>query len=244
MEVYSLGRAPYQLTCALQERLRARVQGGGPEVLLLCEHPPVLTLGRSATTDDVLADEQLLRAQGIEVARTSRGGQVTYHGPGQLVVYPIVRLRRGIVAHVEWLAQAAVELAAQHGISARYDRGQVGVFVGEQKLAAIGVNVARRVTMHGMALNVTSEATRPFGQRWFVPCGNRQGRAISLQEAAAQPSPAFAEPALLQPPSPWPLSVDSVGEQLAAILLRRAEVPAFVAQRTSVALLSQSLFVE
>ena len=69
-----------------------------------------------------------LQAQGIEVARTSRGGgQVTYHGPGQLVVYPIVRLRRGIVAHVEWLAQAAVELAAQHGISARYDRGRVGV---------------------------------------------------------------------------------------------------------------------
>lgn len=243
MEVYSLGRAPYQLTCALQERLRARVQGGGPEVLLLCEHPPVLTLGRSATTDDVLADERILQAQGIEVVRTSRGGQVTYHGPGQLVVYPIVRLRRGIVAHVEWLAQAAVELAAQHGISARYDRGQVGVFVGEQKLAAIGVNVARRVTMHGMALNVTSEATRPFGQRWFVPCGNRQGRAISLEETAASP-PALAEPAQSQPPSTCPLSVDSVGEQLAAILLRRAEVPAFVAQHTSVALLSQSLFVE
>ena len=243
MEVYSLGRAPYQLTCALQERLRARVQGGGPEVLLLCEHPPVLTLGRSATTDDVLADEQLLRAQGIEVARTSRGGQVTYHGPGQLVVYPIVRLRRGIVAHVEWLAQAAVELAAQHGLSARYDRGQVGVFVGEQKLAAIGVNVARRVTMHGMALNVTSEATRPFGQRWFVPCGNRQGRAISLEEAGAPP-PSLVEPALSQPKGRCPLSVESVGEQLAAILLRRAHAPAFVAQRTSVALLSQSLFVE
>lgn len=243
MEVYSLGRAPYQLTCELQERLRARVQQGGPEVLLLCEHPPVLTLGRSATTEDVLADDQILQAQGIEVARTSRGGQVTYHGPGQLVVYPILRLRRGIVAHVEWLAQAAVDLAALHGISARYDRGQVGVFVGEQKLAAIGVNVARRVTMHGMALNVTSEATRPFGQRWFVPCGNRQGRAISLEEAGAQP-PSLAEPALSQPKSRWPLSVESVGEQLAAILLRRAHAPAFVAQRTSVALLSQSLLVE
>lgn len=237
MEVYFLGRAPYRPTCVLQERLRQRVLSGGPEALLLCEHAPILTLGRGASKDDILADAQVLQEQGIDVERTSRGGQVTYHGPGQVVVYPIVRLRRGIVAHVEWLAGAAVELAAQFGVSAHYDRGQVGVFVKGQKLAAIGVHVARRITMHGMALNITVEATRPFGQRWFVPCGNRQGQAISLEEARALGSAA----PLAAPTAP---SVDAVADQLAAILLRGAEQPIRVAQRTSVALLSQSLSVE
>lgn len=241
MEVYFLGRAPYRPTWALQERLRQRVLAGGPEALLLCEHPPTLTLGRSATSDDILADAQLLHAQGIEVERTSRGGQVTYHGPGQIVVYPIVRLRHGIVAHVEWLAGAAVELAAGLGISAHYDRAQVGVFVREWKLAAIGVHVARRVTIHGMALNITAQATRPVGQRWFVPCGNRHGQAISLGEACALGETA-ASSSPQRPDSP--LTVESLADPLAAILLQRAQQPICVAQRTSVALLSQSLFVE
>lgn len=249
MEVYFLGRAPYRPTCQLQERLRARVQAGGPEALLLCEHPPILTLGRGATTGDILAEPQLLQAQGIDVERTSRGGQVTYHGPGQIVAYPIVRLRRGIVAHVEWLAQSAVELAARYGVVARYDRQQVGVFVGEQKLAAIGVHVSRRVTLHGMALNVTAEATRPFGQSWFVPCGNRQGQAISLEQAMGRSLSLTSAPAARSAPavatdSGPPATVERVAEQLAAILLQRAGAPLCVAQRSSVALLSQSLFVE
>src|SRR5262245_33490606 len=112
MEVYYLGRVPYRQTVTLQERIRARVQGGGDEALLLCEHEPVLTLGRSAAASDVLLDEKSLSERGIDCVRTSRGGQVTYHGPGQLVAYPIVRLRRGVVAHVEWLAAAVIDVAA------------------------------------------------------------------------------------------------------------------------------------
>ena len=162
MEVYFLGRAPYQPTWELQERLRARVLRGGPEALLLCEHSPVLTLGRSATEADILAGRELLATHGVEVQRSSRGGQVTYHGPGQLVVYPIVRLQRGVVAHVEWLAGAAIDLAASYGLSAHFDRDQVGVWLGRRKLAAIGVHVSRRVTIHGMSINIRREASLSF----------------------------------------------------------------------------------
>ena len=108
MDACWLGRADYESTWTLQERLRQRVLAGGPEVLLLCEHPPVLTLGKSATSTEVLADEATLATHGIAVVRSSRGGKVTYHGPGQLVVYPIVRLRHGLVRHIESLAGAAV----------------------------------------------------------------------------------------------------------------------------------------
>lgn len=252
MEVYFLGRAPYQPTWELQERLRARVLRGGPEALLLCEHSPVLTLGRSATEADILAGRELLATHGVEVQRSSRGGQVTYHGPGQLVVYPIVRLQRGVVAHVEWLAGAAIDLAASYGLSAHFDRDQVGVWLGRRKLAAIGVHVSRRVTIHGMAINIRREATLPFAQRWFVPCGNPQGRAISLEEALASPDEPHenietaqaADQAVYTPASRPALSVESAAERLLPLLLRRAQHEPRVAERTSVALLSQSLFVE
>lgn len=234
MDVYFLGRAPYRETWALQERLRDRVLAGGSEALLLCEHPPVLTLGRSAQPSDVLADDATLQRQGIEVCRTSRGGQVTYHGPGQLVVYPIVRLRRGIVAHVEWLAAAAIDVAAGVGLHAVYDRGRVGVWLDARKLAAIGVQVSRRVTVHGMALNVTRESTGPVEKRWFVPCGEAQGRAISLQEACD--SVVGTRPSLV--------SVAAFVQPLADALLRRAGHPAAAARSTNVSLLSQSLSVE
>ena len=242
MEVYFLGRAPYQATWDLQERLRNRVLHGGPEALLLCEHSPVLTLGRSATDADILAGRDLLQAQGIEVHRSSRGGQVTYHGPGQLVVYPIVRLRKGVVAHVEWLAEAAIELAAQYGLSARFDREQVGVWLDARKLAAIGVHVSRRVTIHGMAINILRQATQPFAQRWFVPCGNPHGRAISLEEALGPHAETSADPTAS--PLRCALSVESAAERLVPVLLRRAQQAPRVAERTSVALLSRSLSVE
>lgn len=245
MEVYFLGRAPYQATWDLQERLRTRVLQGGPEALLLCEHSPVLTLGRSATDADILAGRDLLQAQGIEVHRSSRGGQVTYHGPGQLVVYPIVRLRKGVVAHVEWLAGAAIELASQYGLSARFDREQVGVWLGTRKLAAIGVHVSRRVTIHGMAISILRQATQPFSQRWFVPCGNPHGRAISLEEALtpqAEAAETSADPATS--PLLSALSVESAAERLVPVLLRRAQQDPRVAVHSSVALLSRSLSVE
>ena len=251
MKVYFLGRASYQDTCALQERLRLRVQAGGPEVILLCEHDPVLTLGRSATDADILAGRDLLSKHGIAVHRSSRGGQVTYHGPGQLVVYPVVRLRRGIVAHVEWLAAAAIDLAEHYGLQARFDREHVGVWIGDRKLAAIGVHVSRRVTIHGMAINICREATQPFSQRWFVPCGNPQGQAISIQEARADSAAAIPELATTAQ-ADRPLSaktelnptLESAAQYLAPLLLRRAHLAGCELESSSVALLSEALSVE
>lgn len=251
MKVYFLGRASYQDTCALQERLRSRVLAGGPEVILLCEHDPVLTLGRSATDADILAGRDVLSAHGIAVHRSSRGGQVTYHGPGQLVIYPIVRLKRGIVAHVDWLAGAAIDLAASHGLQARFDREHVGVWLGNRKLAAIGVHVSRRVTIHGMAINIRREATQPFSQRWFVPCGNPQGQAISLQGALADaegaqtgsdtPPQADAKMPVAPPPD---LTIEAAAQRLAPLLLRRAQHELCEVELSSVALLSEALSVE
>lgn len=198
MNALWLGRVPYRPAWDLQERLCAQVQAGGPEVLLLCEHDPVITLGHSATDADLLAPPAALASQGIACVRTSRGGQATYHGPGQLVLYPIVRLGkdRGVVAHVQALGQAAAEVAAGLGVVASFCRDPVGVFVGARKLAAIGVKVQRRVTLHGLALNVDSEAAAAFRRALFVPCGRAGAPVTSLEEESGQAlSPAaLAEP--------------------------------------------------
>ncbi len=197
INIYWLGRSPYRLTWDLQERLRRRVLAGGPDTLLLCEHDPVITLGRSASESDILADEATLAAAHIERVRTSRGGQVTYHGPGQLVAYPVVRLTRGVLAHVIALGEAAAQVAAQLGVSARFCRDPVGVFVGstqqteapyraERKLAAIGVQIKRRVAIHGLALNVTAEATHPFRRGLFLPCGEVGRVVTSLAEERSE----------------------------------------------------------
>lgn len=190
VEGHWLGRTDYQATWDLQERLRLRVESGGPGAVLLCEHHPVITLGPRTTAGEVLASEAALAAAGVALLRTSRGGQATYHGPGQLVLYPIVRLhpRRGIVGHVEALAQAAVAVARQAGVAAVWQRQPVGVFVGPRKLAAIGVRVVRRVTLHGLALNVTAEAAAAFRRGLFVPCGQADGQVTSLEEAAPGPA--------------------------------------------------------
>jgi lipoate-protein ligase B len=187
LRVSWLGRVGYAEAAALQESLRRRILDGddGAERLLLCEHDPVITLGRGALSANVLAAPELLRARGIAVERSSRGGDVTYHGPGQLVAYPIVRLTRGVVAHVEALAAAAVEVAAAFGVSARFRRDRPGVWVDERKkLAAVGVHVHRRVAIHGMALNV---ATALDAFELIVPCGLSGTAATSLSSEAGRP---------------------------------------------------------
>jgi lipoyl(octanoyl) transferase len=235
MDCYFLGRAPYREVWALQERLRQRVLDGGPETLLLVEHPPVLSLGRFAAATDILADEETLRVHGVEQVRTSRGGKVTYHGPGQLVAYPVVRLRHGVVAHVEWLATAAIEVASSLGVAASYSRQRVGVWVGERKLAAIGVEVSRRVSIHGLALNVSRQSTAPFGCGWFVPCGEATGQAVSLEELSPVP-PSSTAPQLL--------TVEALALPLAWALCRGAGLPPPQLVATTSALLSDSAFVK
>jgi lipoate-protein ligase B len=182
-----LGRRGFGEVEALQESLRERVLAGEPnaETLLVVEHDPVVTMGRRRAVDGaLLVSASELAARGIARHETSRGGEATYHGPGQLVAYPVVTLRRGVVAHVTALGEAAVEVAQSLEIDAVFDRARPGVWVGPRKLASIGVHVRRRVAVHGIALNVTSEAVAPFSL--IVPCGMASVSMTSLQQEAGR----------------------------------------------------------
>jgi lipoyl(octanoyl) transferase len=158
-----LGRAPYRQVWAQQEALRDQVLAGGAEHVLLCEHEPVLTLGRSADARNVIA------AGDVEVVQTTRGGDVTAHGPGQLVIYPIVRLRGGVRRYMDTVGGAIAQELADRGVPARWTCAPAGVWVGPDKVAACGVHVKRGVAVHGFALNVTIESLTLF--RGIVPCG-------------------------------------------------------------------------
>jgi len=163
-----LGRVAFADTAALQEDLRRDVIAGGRETLLLLEHDAVITMGRSALAANVLVDEVELARRGVALHRASRGGDVTYHGPGQLVGYPIVRLRGGVRAHVEAMAGAIADVLRELGIDAVYRSATPGLWVGDAKICAFGINVHRRVTVHGFALNL---ATDLDAFRLIVPCG-------------------------------------------------------------------------
>jgi lipoyl(octanoyl) transferase len=170
-----LGRVRYRPAWELQEALRAAILDGRAEdTLLLLEHEPVITLGRSADRKNVLASADELARRGVEVVDSSRGGDVTYHGPGQLVGYPIFRVK-GVVAHVEGMANALVDAVAP--VPARWRRDCPGVWVGDDKLAAFGVHIRRGVAIHGFALNVTT-ALDAFSL--IVPCGLSCTRVTSL----------------------------------------------------------------
>jgi lipoate-protein ligase B len=170
--VCQLGTLDYRSALALQERVRdARQQGLVPDVLLLLEHWPVLTRGRRSAPGELPMGEEWYGMQGIEIVETNRGGKVTYHGPGQLVGYPIVGVD-DVLAYVRTLEQAIVAALAEEGIAARA-RPQdgpdyTGVWVDERKIASIGVHVARGVTTHGFAVNVENDL-QPF--TYIVPCG-------------------------------------------------------------------------
>ena len=178
-----LGRQPFARTAALQERLRQEiVEGVGPETLLLCEHDPVITLGRRARPEHLLLRPDELTARGIEVCPATRGGEVTYHGPGQLVAYPIVRLRRGVLAHVEGMARAVIALLEPLGIDGQWRRTLPGVWVGESKICAFGVQVRHGVAVHGLALNVSTDL-QAFST--IVPCGLPAARVTSVAQLRA-----------------------------------------------------------
>jgi lipoate-protein ligase B len=170
--VCHLGTVEYREALALQERIRAaRQQDDVPDVLLTLEHWPVYTRGRRSAPGELPMGEDWYRTQGIDIVETDRGGKVTYHGPGQLVGYPIVRVD-DVVAYVRTLEQALVAALAEEGLStrARPEDGPdyTGVWVGERKIASIGVHVARGVTTHGFAVNVENDL-QPF--TWVVACG-------------------------------------------------------------------------
>ena len=204
--IVELGRIGYAEAWALQKRMvAARKAGAIEDVLLLCEHPHVITLGRNGKREHLLASEELLRERGVELHPTDRGGDITYHGPGQIVGYPILNLARGdreavngtirrdVVWYVRTLEEAMIRATAELGLAAGREAGKTGVWVTSgkkeawtpreeeqsEKLAAIGVHISRWVTSHGFAYNVATDL------RYFdliVPCGIAGRQATSLEK--------------------------------------------------------------
>jgi lipoyl(octanoyl) transferase len=197
--VRRLGRIQYAAGLEIQASLVAQRQAEQiPDTLLLLEHQPVFTLGRNARPENMLFSAEALRARGFEIFETGRGGDVTYHGPGQVVGYPILDLgpdRRDVHRYVRDLEEVMLRTCADYGVSAGRVAGLTGAWVGDEKIGAIGVRIARWVTSHGFALNVSTDLS-PFDL--IVPCGIRGRGVTSLERLAGSP-----------------VSVDQVMERLA-----------------------------
>ncbi len=203
VRLLELGRTRYGDALELQRRLQAaRKEGRAPDTLVLTEHEPVLTLGRNAGLDHLLVPPAELAAHGIALVRVERGGDITYHGPGQLVAYPILDLTgfgRDVRQHIWRLEETAVQLLARFGVRGERRPGTPGVWVGARKVASVGVYISRWVTMHGIAINVDMDLT-PF--TLIHPCGlvglemttlaQECGRHVPLEEAAGAYREAFA----------------------------------------------------
>jgi lipoyl(octanoyl) transferase len=196
-----LGRIDYASALQLQQQLATdRKQGLIPDQLLLLEHPHVITLGRNGHMENLLADDDILARAGISFYPTDRGGDVTYHGPGQLVGYPILDLRdwkRDVGAYVRAVEETIILTLADYGIEAGRIPKLTGVWVGERKIAAIGVHLSRWVTSHGFALNVSTDLSY---FQYIVPCGLTKpvtsmaalGVRASLDEVGAKLAVHFA----------------------------------------------------
>jgi lipoyl(octanoyl) transferase len=199
-QIVDLGLIGYAEAYALQKRVvAARKVDGIEDVLLLCEHTPVITQGRNGKREHLLVSENVLRQRNVEFFETSRGGDVTYHGPGQLVGYPILQLgaiRKDVVWYVRMLEEVMIRTSAEFRICARREEGKTGVWVGNEdknftqrtqsgeetaadKLGAIGVHISRWVTSHGFAYNVATDL-RNFDL--IVPCGIAGRKATSLEK--------------------------------------------------------------
>jgi lipoyl(octanoyl) transferase len=181
--IEQLGLVDYAAAFQLQaKRVAQRKAGAIPDTLLLLEHPHVYTLGRNAKRENLLAPADWLAARGVQVFDTNRGGDITYHGPGQLVGYPILDLtqhRRDIAWYMRSLEEVLIRVARDFGIDAGRSPGAPGVWVGDRKLVAIGVHVSRWITSHGFAFNVSTDLG--YFER-IVPCGLRGRGVTSLQE--------------------------------------------------------------
>ena len=194
LQVRDLGSLPYEEAWALQRVfVEGILAGTEPETILLVEHPPVLTLGAAFHAENLLLSEEEYRERGIDVVRTDRGGDVTYHGPGQIVAYPLVDLsRRGKDLHryLRALEEAVIGTVSEFGLVGERNAVNTGVWIGNRKTCAMGIKVRRWVTMHGLALNVSTDLA-PY--RTIVPCGirgdygvtsmaNELGRAVTTEE--------------------------------------------------------------
>lgn len=199
LNLISLGRVPYGEGLELQRRLiEARYEDRIGNTLVLLEHPPVLTLGRNASRANILASDEFLAYRGVEIHEINRGGDVTYHGPGQLVGYPIFDLRSftprlGAVDYVRRIEEALIRACGDFGVPTTRVAGRTGVWtmaagsVQEKKIAAIGVHIARGITSHGFAFNVHPDLS---DFQLIVPCGIAD-RAVTSLEREADPAPAM-----------------------------------------------------
>jgi lipoyl(octanoyl) transferase len=199
-----LGQVGYSHGLAMQEQAVERLRSGeAPEQLFLLEHPHVFTLGRGADGAHILTDKEQLQSQSIEVHETGRGGDVTYHGPGQLVGYPIINLkpdRCDVHRYVRDIEEVLIRTIADFGVTGKRITGLTGVWVGNEKIAAIGVRIARWITSHGFALNVSTDLNY---FQMIVPCGISDkgvtslsklvGRSIDVQNAAQCAASHFGE---------------------------------------------------
>ncbi|MEM7680741.1 MAG: lipoyl(octanoyl) transferase LipB [Planctomycetota bacterium] len=201
--VRDLGRMAYRPAFEVQEQThQAVVDGVGPETILLVEHDPVLTVSRrKSAPGHVLADAARLAELGIAVEPTNRGGDVTYHGPGQLVAYPILRLDRsgspvGVGRYMRWLEDVVIRCAAHYGVAAERAEGATGVWArihpaaAPEKLCALGVRVRKQVTMHGLALNVDPDLSH---FETIVPCGLHGRGVTSLRKLLGDAAPTVAD---------------------------------------------------
>jgi lipoyl(octanoyl) transferase len=209
LHLLQLGRIPYVEGLRIQDEIVAAHKAGAiGDTLLLMEHPPVLTLGRNGTRANILASDELLARKGVEIHEINRGGDVTYHGPGQLVGYPIFDLRGdlpgkrgphlGPVDFVRLMEEALILTCKDLGVPAQRICKRTGIWtlaggsVPEKKIAAIGVHVSRAITSHGFALNVTTDL-RDFD--WIVPCGIADRGVTSLELESSQTLPPTLEQA-------------------------------------------------
>jgi lipoate-protein ligase B len=195
IHVYQLGTTGYRETHLLQQRLQLkRREGGGEDSLLLTEHRPVLTLGRSHPEPDLRVSPETVATYGIDIIPTERGGDITYHGPGQLVAYGIVDLKGweiSVLDYVTGLEETVIKVLADWGIQGERKPSARGVWVGDRKIASLGINVRRWVTMHGIALNVDPDMSH-FDL--INPCGmadvemtslsHEMGKQVSISDVA------------------------------------------------------------
>lgn len=187
-----LGRQAYRTALRLQYRQASRVAAGGAPLLIFLEHPPTITLGRHADASHLKLSSEELAARGIEVHRIKRGGDVTYHGPGQLVGYPVASL--GSISVPRWVeghAQAVVRFLQSHQVPATWSEENPGVWVGGEKIAALGFHISRRVSTHGFAVNIDPDLSH-FNT--IIPCGLRD-RGVTSMRALGVQIPALGEAA-------------------------------------------------
>ncbi|HKQ86354.1 MAG TPA: lipoyl(octanoyl) transferase LipB [Candidatus Acidoferrales bacterium] len=227
--IINAGRIAYGPAFDLQREIVAASKAGAiPDVLLFCEHPHVITLGRNGQYGNLLASANVLKQMNVEFHETDRGGDITYHGPGQIVGYPILDLaqhKRDVRWYVERLEEVMIRTAADYGLAARRILCRHGIWIdapqGEEKLAALGVHLSRWVTSHGFAFNVSTDL------RYFdliIPCGIKDkratsleralGRSVSLDEARARLAAHFAEIFGVEPQA---VSLDELQNAIGAV---------------------------